>query len=44
MISIHERKRLTVEELATDCIDVRELNWKGLLKERRDASTIAAVA
>ena len=30
----HERKRLTVEELASDCIDVRELNRKGLLKER----------
>jgi hypothetical protein len=34
MTFIHERKRLTVEELATDCIDVRELNRKGLLKER----------
>jgi hypothetical protein len=34
MTVIHERKRLTVEELATDCIDVRELNRKGLLKER----------
>ena len=26
--------RLTVEELAVDCIDVRELNRKGLLKDR----------
>jgi hypothetical protein len=31
---INERERLTVEELATDCIDVRELQRKGLLKER----------
>jgi hypothetical protein len=31
---IHERERLTIEELATDCIDVRELQRKGLLKER----------
>jgi hypothetical protein len=34
MTFINERKRLTVEELATDCIDVRELNRKGLLRER----------
>ena len=34
MTFIHERKRLIVEELASDCIDVRELNRKGLLKER----------
>jgi hypothetical protein len=34
MTYVKERERLTVEELATDCIDVRELNRKGLLKER----------
>jgi hypothetical protein len=34
MMFIHERKRLIIEELATDCIDVRELKRKGLLKER----------
>jgi hypothetical protein len=34
MANINERRRLTVEELATDCLDVRELNRKGLLKER----------
>ena len=34
MTFINERRRLTVEELATDCIDVRELNRKGLLKDR----------
>ena len=28
------RERLTIEELAADCLDVRELNRKGLLKER----------
>ena len=28
------RERLTIEELAADCLDVRELNWKGLFKER----------
>ncbi len=39
------RERLTIEELAADCLDVRELNRKGLLKERiRTLSTIAAVA
>jgi len=34
MAFMHERKRLTVEKLATDCLDVGELNRKGLLKER----------
>jgi len=34
MTFINERKRLTVEELAADCIDVRELNRKGLLRDR----------
>src|SRR5262249_15733883 len=34
MTFIHERKRPTVEELATDCLDVGELNRKGLLKDR----------
>jgi hypothetical protein len=27
-------ERITIEELAADCIDVRELNRKGLLKDR----------
>jgi hypothetical protein len=34
MTFIPERKRLILEELATDCIDIRELKRKGLLKER----------
>jgi len=29
---INERERLTIEELVADCLDVRELQWKGLLK------------
>jgi hypothetical protein len=34
MTLVHKRERLIVEELATDCLDVNELNRKGLLNER----------
>src|SRR4051812_40427364 len=34
MTFAEERKPLTVEKLAIDCFDVRELNRKGLLLER----------
>jgi hypothetical protein len=34
MTCAEERKPLTVEELVADCLDVRELKRKGLLKER----------
>jgi hypothetical protein len=34
MTRAEENKPLTVAELLADCIDVRELNRKGLLKDR----------